>query len=48
MVCERVYVGTEAAYQRYQKPALKRNIAEMQSEAAEMSWRHWGGWGPWY
>jgi len=45
--CACVYVGTEAAYDRYQKIAVKQQIAE-NMEAASMNWGAWGGWGPWY
>lgn len=52
--CQCIYVGTEAAYQRYQKLALKKQIAEDQLNAAEMNenaamdWGMWGPWGPWW
>jgi hypothetical protein len=42
--CKCLYVGTEQAYDRYQKLAVKQQIAENE-EAASMNW---GGWGPWY
>ena len=45
--CKCVYVGTEAAYDRYQKLAVKQRIAENE-EAASMNWGAWGGWGPWW
>ena len=52
--CKCVYVGTEAANQRYQKLALEKKISDQQlqaasaNEAASMNWGAWGGWGPWY
>lgn len=52
--CQCIYVGTEDAYQRYQKLALKKQIAEDQLNAAEMNenaamdWGMWGPWGPWW
>ena len=52
--CQCVYVGTEQAYQRYQKIAIQQKIAEERMQAAEMNqdaamnWGAWGGWGPWY
>ena len=52
--CKCVYVGTEAAYQRYQKLALEKQISNQQlqaanaNQAAAMNWGGWGGWGPWY
>jgi hypothetical protein len=45
--CKCVYAGTEAAYDRYQKLAVKKEIAENE-EAASMNWGAWGGWGPWW
>ena len=52
--CKCVYVGTEAAYQRYQKYAMRQDRANAQLEAAQMNedasmnWGMWGPWGPWY
>jgi len=52
--CKCVYVGTEAAYQRYSLLATKQNQADAQLQAAQMnqdaamSWGVWGPWGPWY
>ena len=52
--CNCLYVGTEEAYQRYQKLALQQKLAQEKVEAAEMNddasmnWGMWGGWGPWY
>ena len=52
--CKCLYVGTEKAYQRYQKLAIEQQIAEEQRNAAEMNqmsamnWGMWGPWGPWY
>jgi hypothetical protein len=45
--CKCVYVGTDAAYDRYQNLQVKQRIAENE-EAASMNWGAWGGWGPWY
>jgi len=51
--CQCLYVGNEKAYQRYQKLAIEKNIAENQRMAAEMNenasmnWGMWGPWGPW-
>jgi len=45
--CKCLYVGTEKAYDRYQKLALSNRIAENE-EAASMNWGAWGAWGPWY
>lgn len=52
--CNCVYVGTEAAHQRYQQLALKQELADQARETAElnenaaMEWNTWGTWGPWY
>ena len=52
--CKCMYVGNEAANQRYQKLELERRISNQQleaagaNEAAAMNWGAWGGWGPWY
>lgn len=52
--CECVYVGSEEAYQRYEKLLVQKNIADEQRQAAEMNadaamnWSVWGPWGPWW
>ncbi len=52
--CKCLYLGTERAYQEYQRMAERRNIAEMNQQAAmmnedaAMNWGAWGPWGPWY
>lgn len=52
--CNCLYVGTEKAYQRYQKLAIQQQIAQNQRNAAEMNqmssmnWGMWGPWRPWY
>jgi len=52
--CKCVYVGTEKAYQRYQRLAIRQQIAQARlsaaqaQESAAMNWGMWGGWGPWY
>ncbi|MBW1780170.1 MAG: hypothetical protein JRL30_05480 [Deltaproteobacteria bacterium] len=51
--CQCIYVGNPKAYQRYQKLALQKQIADEQRMAAEMNenasmnWGLWGPWGPW-
>jgi hypothetical protein len=48
-----IYLGGEAAYQRYKQLGLQKSIAEDQLMAAEMNeesamdWDTWGGWGVW-
>jgi hypothetical protein len=46
--CKCIYVGTEAAYDRYQKIAVKQRIARNEEAASMNDWGAWGGWGPWY
>ncbi len=52
--CKCVYVGTERAYQHYEKLAIQQQISNARLSAAEaqesasMNWGMWGGWGPWY
>jgi hypothetical protein len=45
--CKCVYVGTEAAYDRFQKLTVTQQIAQNE-EMASMNWGAWGVWGPWY
>lgn len=51
--CKCMYAGNEKAYQRYQKLATEKQIAEDRRMAAEMNenaamnWGMWGPWGPW-
>jgi hypothetical protein len=45
--CKCLYVGSEKAYQRYQKMAEKKQIAEM-NEMSSMNWGVWGAWGPYW
>ena len=42
--CKCMYVGTEEAFDRFQKLSTRQEIAEEQ-EAASLDW---GAWGPWY
>jgi hypothetical protein len=52
--CQCLYVGTEHAYERYQRLAIKQKLAQERVEAAQMNedaamnWGMWGGWGPWW
>jgi hypothetical protein len=45
--CKCMYVGTEMAYDRYQRIAIKKQVANEELNAS-MDWGAWGGWGPWY
>lgn len=49
--CQCVYVGREEQYDRYQRLALQRRVAEERVEAAEMNENaamDWGLWGPFW
>ena len=51
--CKCIYVGSDAAYDRYQRLSAEQQIAlenEMASENAMvyMNWGTWGAWGPWW
>jgi hypothetical protein len=52
-VCQCLYVGNEAAYQRYEQLKLRKEYADEQmmtaemNEDAAMNWGMWGPWGPW-
>ena len=45
--CKCIYVGTEAAYDRYQRLSINQQIA-IDNEMASMNWGVWGAWGPWW
>ncbi|HPD46501.1 MAG TPA: hypothetical protein P5279_08130 [Anaerohalosphaeraceae bacterium] len=45
--CDCMYVGDEAARQRYEKMAVEKQIADEQMMAAEDYEMDWGPWGPW-
>ena len=52
-ICQCLYVGNEAAYQRYEQLRLQKQFADEQMMTAEMNedaamdWSMWGPWGPW-
>ena len=53
--CKCLYLGSERAYQQYEKLAIQQSIAQMNQstatmgEGASMNWDAWGGgWGPSY
>jgi hypothetical protein len=52
-VCQCLYVGDQAAYQRYEQLKLRKEYADEQLMTAEMNadaamnWSMWGPWGPW-
>ena len=45
--CKCIYVGTEAAYDRYQNLAVNERVEETEM-AATINWPTWGAWGPWW
>lgn len=52
--CKCLYVGNQAAYQRFQELQVERQIAAQQRMAAEMNyeaqfdWDMYGPWDPWW
>jgi outer membrane murein-binding lipoprotein Lpp len=44
--CKCIYVGSEAAYDRFQRLSISQQIAEENEMAASMNWGAWGAWGP--
>jgi hypothetical protein len=51
LVCGCLYVGSQAAYDRYRANMLQQRIANEQAVAAQLSYNDgwdWGGWGPGY
>jgi hypothetical protein len=52
--CKCLYVGDQAAYQRFRQLQIDRQIAVQQRMTAEMNmdaamnWDMWGPWDPWY
>jgi len=52
--CKCLYVGDEAAYQRFQQMQIDRQVAAQQRMAAEMNyeaamnWDMYGPWDPWW
>jgi hypothetical protein len=45
--CKCIYVGSAAAYDRYQRLSAVQQIA-WENEMASMNWGVWGPWGPWW
>ena len=48
--CKCVYIGSEEAYERYQRIAIQQQLADERMQAAEMNEDaalDWGAWGPW-
>ncbi len=48
-ICDCLYVGNQAAYDRYRQEVFAKNIANEQQMTAQMNNMNWDGWGPgWY
>jgi hypothetical protein len=48
-ICDCLYVGNQAAYDRYRQDVFAKNIANEQQMTAQMNEMDWGPWGPgWY
>ena len=48
-ICDCLYVGNQAAYDRYRQNVFVKNIADEQQMTAQMNQMDWGPWGPgWY
>jgi hypothetical protein len=48
-ICDCLYVGDQAAYDRYRANVFEKQIANEQEMTAEMNEMDWGPWGPgWY
>jgi hypothetical protein len=48
-ICDCLYVGNQAAYDRYRQDVFEKHIANEQQMTAQMNEMDWGPWGPgWY
>ena len=49
-ICDCLYVGNQAAYDRYRQDVFAQNIANEQEMTAQINQMDWGVWGPgwWY
>jgi hypothetical protein len=48
-ICDCLYVGNQAAYDRYRQEVFAKNIANEQQMTAQINEMNWGPWGPgWY
>ncbi len=45
-ICDCLYVGNQAAYDRYRQNVFAQNIANEQQMTAQINEFEWGGWGP--
>ena len=48
-ICDCLYVGNQAAYDRYRQDVFVKHIADEQQMTAQINQMDWGAWGPgWY
>ena len=48
-ICDCLYVGNQAAYDRYRSEVFAKNLANEQQMTAQIYEMDWGPWGPgWY
>jgi hypothetical protein len=48
-ICDCLYVGNQAAYDRYRQDVFVKHIADEQQMTAQINEMNWGAWGPgWY
>jgi hypothetical protein len=48
-ICDCLYVGNQAAYDRYRQNVFVQHIADEQQMTAQINEMNWGPWGPgWY
>jgi hypothetical protein len=45
-ICDCLYVGNQAAYDRYRQDVFVKNIADERQMTAQMDQMDWGPWGP--
>jgi hypothetical protein len=48
-ICDCLYIGNQAAYDRYRQEVFAKNLANEQQMTAQINEMNWGPWGPgWY
>ena len=45
-ICDCLYVGNQAAYDRYRQDVFAKNMADEQQMTAQITEGEWGTWGP--
>ena len=45
-ICDCLYVGNQAAYDRYRQDVFAKNLANEQQMTAQITEGEWGAWGP--